>query len=166
MTNLKKKEFPKFSKQTTEAYFEHKKICQEWRNAGRPSNASHPIKVRKLQSQRKLQQLSREEQSSKAIVLHNDLMETFHSNINLLCNKLKKARGENPANLQIPFIETLSGTYSGINVLEGFCSNTEILCNEDDISESFDNTFYRLHKTLELTIIDKLFIEFYNWLQL
>ena len=44
----------------------------------------------------------------------------------------------------LPFIETLAGKYSGNNVLEGFCKNTEILCNEDDFSNKFDNTFYNM----------------------
>ena len=69
-------------------------------------------------------------------------METFNSNISQICKKLKKARGENNGSLDIPFIETLSGIYTGINVLEGFCSNTEILCNEDNIAAKFDNSFY------------------------
>ena len=46
---------------------------------------------------------------------------------------------------EITFIETLAGKYGGDNVLEGFCANTEILCNENDASnESFDNEFYKM----------------------
>ena len=71
-------------------------------------------------------------------------MDTFRSNISQVCKKLKQARRENSANLEIPYIETLSGVYSGINVLEGFCSNTEILCNEDDITTTFDDSFYNM----------------------
>ena len=144
MKNQKKNKTPKFSKQTSDAYFEHKQICKQWREAGRPTDNSNPMKMKKLQSQRKIQQLSREEQSSQRIILHNDLMETFSSNISQVCKKLKQARGENSANIEIPYIETLSGVYSGINVLEGFCSNTEILCNEDDIPTTFDDSFYNM----------------------
>ena len=64
-------------------------------------------------------------------------METHNTNIGQVCNKLKKIRGDNIKNIEIPFIETLAGKFSGENVLEGFCSNTEILCNEDDISSKF-----------------------------
>ena len=71
-------------------------------------------------------------------------MECFNSNISQIFTILKKARGDNLGMSEIPFIETLSGTYSGRNVLEGFCSNTELLCNEDDIPENFDNTFYNM----------------------
>ena len=52
--------------------------------------------------------------------------------------------GDTLKNSEIPFIETLSGKYSGKNVLEGFCRNTEILCNEDDISQTFDESFYNM----------------------
>ena len=45
---------------------------------------------------------------------------------------------------EIPFIETLAGTYSDNNVLEGFCANTEILCNEEIVSNKFDDKFYNM----------------------
>jgi hypothetical protein len=45
-TSHKKKNFPTFSKQTSDAYFEQKKICQQWRNSGRPRDCSHPIKMK------------------------------------------------------------------------------------------------------------------------
>ena len=96
----------------------------------RNSQNSHPIKMKKLVSQRKLQHLSRNEQSTRAIKHHNELMETHNTNIGQVCNKLKKIRGDNIKNIEIPFIETLAGKFSGENVLEGFCSNTEILCND------------------------------------
>ena len=35
----------------------------------------------------------------------------------------------------------MTGNYSGKNVPEGFFKNTEILCNEDNISTKFDNNF-------------------------
>ena len=44
--------------------------------------------------------------------------------------------------MNIPFIETLNGTFSGNNVLEGFCSNTETLCNEDN--EDLNHGFYKM----------------------
>ena len=45
-------------------------------------------------------------------------------------------------NVNIPFIQTLNGTYSGQNVLEGFCSNTETLCNYEN--ENLDFGFYKM----------------------
>ena len=121
VASRQKKNSPHFPNKITVASFQHKKICQQWRDAGRPRDKTHPMKVNKLESQRKLQQLSREERSSKAIIFHNDLMECFNSNISQIFTILKKARGDNLGMSEIPFIETLSGTYSGRNVLEGFC---------------------------------------------
>ena len=68
-------------------------------------------------------------------------METHSQDINQVCKKLKKIRGDKSKNLDIPFIETLCGIYSGENVLEGFCANTEKLCvSSDDLS----NEFYKM----------------------
>ena len=70
-------------------------------------------------------------------------MNTFKTDINQICTKLKKTRGEECKQNEIPFIETLGGVYSGNNVLEGFRSNTEILCNEGDkVDTSYDNEVY------------------------
>ena len=71
-------------------------------------------------------------------------MECFNSNISQIFTILKKARGENLGMSEIPFIETLSGTYSGRNVLEGFCLNIELICNADEMPENFYNTFYKM----------------------
>ena len=120
------------------AYLEHEKICIEWRIQGRPSLSTHPAKVAKTHSQRRLQKISRDEEASKAIKNHDELMNTFNTNINEIYNKLKKIRGDNGRKIDINSIETLRGTFSGENVLEGFCSNTEALCNEDiDLNHSF-----------------------------
>ena len=70
VASRQKNNSPIFPKQITDAYFQHKKICQQWRDAGRPGDKTHPMKVKKLESQQKIQQLSREERSSKAIILH------------------------------------------------------------------------------------------------
>ena len=125
-----------------QAYDEHETICKAWRKDGRPRDPNHPSRVAKLNSQRKLQNIAREERALKARLTHDDLMSTFNSNISQVCNKLKKIRGEPIKKIHIPFIETLKGTYSGNNVLEGFCANTETLCNFD--SENFEHKFYKL----------------------
>ena len=59
-----------------------------------------------------------------------------------IVEKLKKIRGEASKRVNISQIETLNGTYSGDNVLEGFCSNTESLCS--DKSEGSDHGFYKM----------------------
>ena len=96
----------------------------------------------KLASQRLLQKIVREEETMKAHKNHDDLMSAFKENISQVCNKLKKIRGENVKNVNIPFIQTLNGIYSGQNVLEGFCSNTETLCNYEN--ENLDFGFYKM----------------------
>ena len=65
-------------------------------------------------------------------------------------NKLKKIRGENSKSTDIPFIETLNGIYSGHNVLEGFCSNTETLCNYEN-----ENLYYGFYK---MCVLDNMII--------
>ena len=135
---------PYISLQHKVAYIAHEKVCKEWRIQGRPQDASHPAKIAKLESQRKLQRIAREEDALKAHKNHDDLMSTFKLNISQVCNKLKKIRGENIKSVDIPFIETLNGTYSGSNVLEGFCSNTETLCNDESESENLNHNFYKM----------------------
>jgi hypothetical protein len=74
------------------------------------------------------------------MLLHDDLIDTFKNDINKVCAKLRKAWGEAQKQTEIPFIETLAGTFTGNNVLEGFHCNTENLCNEDEkIENKFDN---------------------------
>ena len=138
------KKLPRFSKELMEAYNEHKRICKQWRAAGRPSSSSNQFKASKLESQQKLQKLSRAEQSCKAIKLHEELMDAHNTNIAVVCKKLKKSRGDDLKSTDIPYIETLAGKYSGNNVLEGFCSNTEILCNDEKDSDDFDDNFYKM----------------------
>jgi hypothetical protein len=79
-------------------------------------------------------------------------MLTFKQNISQVCQKLKKIRGEEIKNVNIPFIETLNGKYSGNNVLEGFCSNTEALCNDE--SETSNHEFYKMCVKDNMMIFD------------
>ena len=47
--------------------------------------------------------------------------------------------------MDIPYIETLCGKYSGENILEGFIANTEILCNENpEDATQYDRSFYNM----------------------
>ena len=135
---------PFFSKEHRIAYNEHSSICKEWRLAGRPQEKSHPARAAKLASQRRLQNISRESESSLAIKHHNELMDTYYSNLSQVCAKLKKIRGDKCKSMDIPLIETICGTYEGVNVLEGFRSNTEKLCNEKPIESSGTNPFFQM----------------------
>ena len=133
------------------AYIEHDRICNEWRKQGRPALSTHPARIAKLKSQRNLQKITREEESFKAQKDHEELMNTFNININQIYNKLKKIRGDNLKNIDIPFIETLNGTFSGENVLEGFCSNTETLCTD---TADQDHSFYKMCIQDNMIILD------------
>ena len=143
-TGAKKKSHPFFSKEHKEAFKEHEVICKTWRAAGRPQEKSHPAKYAKLQSQRNLQKIARESESSVAVKQHNELMDTYYSNMSQVCNKLKQIRGDNTKSVEIPFIETLCGKFEGENVLEGFRANTEILCNETVHESIEENEFYQM----------------------
>ena len=70
-------------------------------------------------------------------------METHSKDISKVCSKLKQIRGDASKNLDIPFIETLCGKFEGVNVLEGFCANTEQLCNVNTEGEQI-NDFYKM----------------------
>ena len=65
----------------------------------------------------------------------------------------QKIRGDNQSKSSTPFIETLYGKYSGENVLEGFCANTDILCNEKDDNQT-ENTFYKMCYEDNMVIFD------------
>ena len=123
--------------------------------AGRPSYKSHPARLRKLESQQYLQRLSRENESSQAIKLHNELMDTHRKDISKVCQKLKQIRGVSHKSIDIPYIETLCGKYYGNNILEGFCSNTEVLCNEDmAYNAKYNRSFYDMCIQDNLIIFD------------
>ena len=139
----KVREVPRFSPDMIQAYNEHEKNCKKWRAAGRPSSNTHPLKLLKLSSQRNLQRLTRKETSEKAIKLHEELMQCKSSDLSKACKKLKAMRGDNKQQNDISFIETLCGKFEGVNVLEGFCANTELLCNREQTDEN-DHEFLRL----------------------
>ena len=84
-----------FSKTLQTAHETHRKICKEWRRAGRPESNEHPTKFAKKESQRRLQRIVRDEEANKAKAQHEDLMKTNASNIELTCRKLKKICGDN-----------------------------------------------------------------------
>ena len=153
-TRMKRKtaQKPFFSAQHKLAYESHEKICKDWRIQGRPQDVNHPAKIAKINSQRTLQRIAREEENVKAHQNHDDLMSTFHQNISQVCSKLRKIRGENSKTVNLPFINTLNGTYSGNNVLEGFCCNTETLCNDD--IEPQDHAFYKMCVQDNMVIFD------------
>ena len=136
----RKNNTPRFSKELNDAYHMHRQVCKEWRKAGRPTSSEHPAKLSKLQSQRKIQKISREEEATKARGNHDDLMATHDKNITDVCIKIKKIVGENSKPVNIPEIETFLGKYKGDNVLEGFRANTEHLCNVKT-SKTFSNEF-------------------------
>ena len=153
-TENKKTKYPFFTKEHKEAFREHELICKKWRIAGRPSEKSHPAKAAKLISQRNLQRISRESESSASIIQHNELMDTYYSNMSQVCSKLKRIRGENAKSTEIPFIETFCGTFEGANVLEGFRSNTEVLCNENPEENKENNEFYQMCVKDNLIILE------------
>jgi hypothetical protein len=141
----KLKKSPSFSTEHRQAYLKHESICKEWRKAGRPNERYHPAKITKLESQQNLQRIARESESNKSIKLHNELMETHRSDISKVCQKLKQIRGDNNKGIDIPYIETLCGKYSGKNILEGSIANTEILCNENpENATQYDRSFYNM----------------------
>jgi hypothetical protein len=139
-----KRKYPFFSKEHKNAYKEHEVICKKWRLSGRPKENTHPAKNAKLMSQRNLQKIARDSESSIAIKNHNELMDTYYSNMSQVCSKLKQIRGDKLKSLEIPVIETVCGIYEGRNVLEGFRANTEILCNEKSCESHEVNQFYEM----------------------
>ena len=134
---------PKFSSEQTQAYNEHRKACKIWREAGRPQDSAPPAKAHKLFTQRNLQSINRKHSSEKAIKLHEELMDVHLNDMSKVCKKLKSYRGENVRSVNIPDIETLCGKFDGENVLEGFCANTEKLCNRDQDSV-IQSQFYNM----------------------
>ena len=137
----KKRQIPKFSHELVLAYKEHERICKEWRAGGRPRNNDHPLKQLKMLSQRNLQRIKRTELSNSAIKLHEELMASHANDLSKVSKKLKSFRGDFKEQTEIDIIETLSGTYEGENVLEGFCANTELLCNRQN-QQTNDNHLY------------------------
>ena len=141
-----------FSKEHRIAYLEHEKVCKEWRKSGRPTDVSHPSRQAKLISQRKLQKIAREEESRQAKANHEKLMTNFYDNSDELYRTLRGLRGEKFKSRKISFLNTLVGTFSGENVLEGFCANTEALCTQD--SEKLNHDFYKMCQVDNMIIID------------
>jgi hypothetical protein len=83
-----------FSHELKAAYAKHKKVCDEWRKGGRPTNNSHPLKLAKIQSQKYLQFLRRSENTQKTHELNEKLKETHRDDMSSVCKKLKQIRGD------------------------------------------------------------------------
>ena len=128
-----------YPKELKIAHAEHANICRIWRQAGRPFDNNHPAKHNKIMSQRKLQNIARTYESEKSINLQNKLMNLKSNEFPKVCRLLKPKKTE----LDIPYIDTLVGKYSDVNVLEGFRKNTEVLCSENNCS-NFDEFFHQL----------------------
>ena len=144
-SKTKKKRTIHFFEEYKKAHIEHKRVCQQWRMEGRPNDQIHPAERAKIISQRNLQQKVRREESEKAKKQHEDLMETHSEDFSKVCSKLKTIRGDKKqANISIPFINTLCGSFSGKNVLEGFRAKTEALCNQKSNNCLDQNTFYQM----------------------
>ena len=105
---------------------------------GRPHDINHPARKAKLESQRLLQRLSREENTAKVKAVYDDLMTSSQMSINDVFKKLKSIKHNSTKSADIPYIETINGTYEGQNILEGFRANTELLCNSKDEENSSD----------------------------
>ena len=133
---------PFFSKELRKAHNNHKINFRKWRKAGRPNNKEDPTKIALAVSRKHIQNTTRHEKSEKIRKLSEELMITHSSDISEVCSKLKHMRGDNKKIPNIPYIETLCGTFSGDNVLEGFRANTELLCNENILTEQ--NDFYKM----------------------
>ena len=120
---------PYFSSELRQAYKSHREICKKWRIAGRPISSEHPAKAAKVQSQRFLQKIRRENDYMKNKDFNDDLMRTYHSDISQIYSKINKCGNVNRQD-KISEIETLRGTFTAPNVLDGFRLNTEYLCSE------------------------------------
>ena len=90
-TQNKNTKYPFFSKEHKEAYRNHELICKKWRIAGRPAENSHPAKAAKLTSQRNLQSIARGSESSASLKQHNELMDTYYSNMSLVVASSRKS---------------------------------------------------------------------------
>ena len=70
------------------------------------------------------------------------VMSQGKNNMSAVCSLLQSKRGDSKRSPDIPYIDTLDGLYEGENVLEGFRTNTELLCNntpeKDDTFDEID----------------------------
>ena len=114
---------------------------------------SHPAKIAKLQSQRKLQYIARTEKASRCLELNTKLMHSFSNDVNEIYKILNKVKGK-ASNKDIPFLETLNGTYYGENILEGFRANTQTLCSNNNTWDSSKDSLFELCRKDNTVILD------------
>ena len=97
-----------FSPEHKAAYEAHKNVCKEWRSQGRPKDIDHPVRIAKLESQRYLQKIAREDNISKCTNVYEDLMSASQMNINDVFKKLNAMKSCSKTS-EIPYIETIDG---------------------------------------------------------
>ena len=72
-------------------------------------------------------------------------MNSFSSDRSSVFSKLKTVRRQKKKGMDIPFIETLVGKYSGVFILEGFWPNMEDLCNDKEGDWEYkEDDFYNM----------------------
>ena len=79
-------------------------------------------------------------------------MNSFNSNINEVYKIISKFKGKASRNNDIQVIETLNGTYTGKNVLEGFRVNTQIICSDNE--EGIRSPILKMCREDNMVIID------------
>ena len=166
------KKYPYFSPEYRAAHKALKTAFQSWRKAGRPTDHSHPAKSLVLNLRRHLQSIARGEELTRSKKLNDELMTSFKNNINDVYSTLKKFRRDATTRNDLDHIDTLAGTFHGEHILEGFASNTEILCGIDSSkAQKYDNEIYNRikddnHIILDLTTREQTLIDHINLSQL
>ena len=159
------KQYPYFSPEYRAAHKALKVAFQQWRKAGRPTDHSHPAKSLVLNSRRHLQSIARGEELAKSRRLNDELMDSFKHDVKDVYSTLKKFRRDVSTNKDLDHIDTLAGKFYGEHILDGFASNTEILCGVDSIkAQKYDSELLNRikddnHIILDLTTREQTSIE-------
>ena len=112
---------------------------------GRSYCKSDKARIVYLRAKADLQKTRRYQDNLSVIRGNNQLMNAHARNRNWIYAKMKKIRGQNFSTKPL-VLETLVGSYTGDDVLEGFAADVEYLGRARGESSSYENELYRLCK--------------------
>ena len=153
-TNPRNQKHQRFSPQQNKAWQMFNKRYMDWKRAGKPRNPTNPVFQQFKAARAYFQRVRRYEDNLRFIKFNNKLMLSSMYNRGEIFKLMKAARSKHSRKLQTSKLITPTMTYIGADTLEGFTADAEALAQQGEVSDNYDNKFYKLCKMDNLYIFE------------
>ena len=147
---------PSQSKSSTAILQSEKRVIKHfkaWKAAGKPGSKSSTTRASYTKARSELQKLRRRQEHLQHISENMYLIHSSRHDRNKVYARMKRYRGEFQ-NTTTKLLITPVGSFSGLDVLEGFAADAEYLGKSNEDSPSFDQKFYKLCKLDNIYIFE------------